>query len=138
MSAVQDTFARAGVQINRFESIAWRYMRLSGILLIPLVFGHLAIMHVINSVYVIDYEWVIEARWAYLGWRIYDAAMLWLAGFHGALGLRHVIKDYVHNPRWSFALSAAVAAFMVFLLILGSIALIGAPFEPVTGVPPVE
>lgn len=137
MSAVQDTFSRVGTQINRFESLAWRYMRLSGILLVPLVFGHLAIMHVINSVYVIDYEWVIEARWAYLGWRIYDAVMLWLAGAHGALGLRNVIKDYVRNPRVSFALSLGVALLMAFLLILGSIALIGAPFEPVADVPPV-
>lgn len=138
MSAIQDTIQQVGVQINRFESVAWRYMRWSGLALLPLAFGHLLIMHVLNSVYVIDYQWVIETRWAYVGWRVYDAALLWLAGIHGALGMRHVIKDYVHNPRASLALSLGVALLMVFLLVLGSVALIGAPFEPAPGVPPVE
>ncbi len=138
MSAVQETLTRVGVQFNRFESVAWRYMRISGVLLIPLAFGHLFIMHILNSVYAIDYHWVIETRWAYIGWRLYDAALLWLAGAHGALGMRHVIKDYVRNPRASLALSLGVALFMAFLLTLGSIALIGAPYEPVPGVPPVE
>ena len=127
MGAVQDTFARAGVQINRFESIAWRYMRLSGILLIPLVFGHLAIMHVINSVYVIDLDWVIQTRWSLVPWRIYDAFLLWFAGLHGFNGLRTVVNDYVAHPGANRLLKGLIVVLMLGVLFVGSVALIGAP-----------
>src|SRR5512139_1516288 len=98
MATAAQTMAKAKTAINSFETTAWRYMRWSGVLLIPLAFIHLLIMHIINSVYVIDYHWVIEKRWAMLGWRIYDAFFLWFAGLHGFNGLRVVLNDYIHNP----------------------------------------
>ncbi|HEC22516.1 MAG TPA: succinate dehydrogenase [Chloroflexi bacterium] len=112
---------------NRFETLAWRYMRLSGVLIIPLVFGHLAIVHLINSVATIDYQWVVETRWAYLGWRLYDAFLLWFAGLHGFNGLRTVINDYVHNRTANRVLNYGAALFLILVLALGSIALIGTP-----------
>jgi succinate dehydrogenase / fumarate reductase membrane anchor subunit len=112
---------------NRFETLAWRYTRLSGVLIIPLAFGHLAIVHLINSVAVIDYQWVVETRWAFLGWRLYDAFFLWFAGLHGFNGLRMVIGDYVHQPGLKRALTVGAALLLIALLALGSIALIGTP-----------
>ena len=112
---------------NRFETLAWRYMRLSGVLIIPLAFGHLAIVHLINSVAVIDHQWVVETRWAFLGWRIYDALFLWFAGLHGFNGLRTVINDYVHQPGLKRALGFGSALLLIVILALGSIALIGTP-----------
>ena len=114
-----------------FEATAWRYMRLSGVLLVPLAFIHLLIMHILNSVYVIDYQWVIEKRWAFLGWRIYDAFLLWFAGFHGFNGLRYVINDYVSNKGLKTTFMVLLVLFMIFVLIVGSIALIGSPLRPV-------
>jgi succinate dehydrogenase / fumarate reductase membrane anchor subunit len=105
-------------------------MRLSGVLIIPLVFGHLAIMHLINSVYTIDYQWIVEKRWALLGWRIYDAFLLWFAGLHGLSGLRNVIRDYVHNQTLYRALIIVMIIVMLIVIALGSIALIGTPFRP--------
>lgn len=116
---------------NRFETVIWRFMRLSGVLIIPLVFGHLAIMHLINSVYSIDYHWIIEKRWAFLGWRIYDAFLLWFAGLHGFSGLRNVLKDYVHHRAAYRGLIIAMVVVMLIVFALGSIALIGAPLRPV-------
>ena len=115
---------------NRFEAYAWRLMRLSGILIIPLVFVHLAIMHLINSVYAIDYQWVIEKRWALLGWRIYDAFLLWFAGLHGFNGLRHILKEYVHRRSVYRAIIIGMIIVMIVIFGLGTIALIGAPFNP--------
>ena len=40
-------------------------------------------------------------RWATVGWRIYDIALLGFAFGHGLLGLRAVVNDYVTNPRWN-------------------------------------
>jgi succinate dehydrogenase / fumarate reductase membrane anchor subunit len=84
-------------------------------------------VHLINSVAVIDYQWVVETRWAFLGWRIYDAFFLWFAGLHGYNGLRMVINDYVHQPGLKRALTYGAGLVLVGLLALGSIALIGTP-----------
>ncbi len=35
----------------RFDSFLWMFMPVSGVLIIPLVFGHLAMMHVIQGVF---------------------------------------------------------------------------------------
>ena len=60
------------------ELFAWLFMRYSGIVLLLLALGHLFIMHVFNSIHVIDYDFVAKR---YIGWfwRIYDGTMLWLA-----------------------------------------------------------
>ncbi|MBN1429432.1 MAG: succinate dehydrogenase [Anaerolineae bacterium] len=116
---------------NRFEASAWRLMRLSGILIVPLVFIHLAIMHLFNSVYTIDYQWVIEKRWALLGWRVYDAFLLWFAGLHGFNGLRNVLKDYVHRQAVYRGMVIAMIIVMLIVFGLGTVALIGTPLSPV-------
>jgi succinate dehydrogenase / fumarate reductase membrane anchor subunit len=127
--------ASAAPKVNTFETTAWRYMRWSGVLIVPLAFIHLAIMHIINSVYEIDYHWVVELRWAHLGWRIYDAFLLWFAGLHGFNGLRVVINDYVHQPALNRALKIAALVVLVFVFFVGTVALIGTPFQPDPSVP---
>jgi len=121
--------ARPRPEINRQATFWWRFMRWSGVLLIPMAFGHLAIVHLINSVAEINYQWVIETRWSLLSWRLYDAFLLWFAGLHGYRGSLTVINDYVHNRGWNRALSILMAVLLVAILALGTIALIGAPFE---------
>lgn len=112
---------------QRFEKMAWRYMRLSGILLVPLAFGHLIIVHLINSVATINYDWVIDMRWAYFGWRLYDAGLLWFAGLHGYNGLRVVINDYIHNKGLNRTLNIIAGVLLVIVLAAGTIALVAAP-----------
>lgn len=116
-------------ETDRSATFWWRFMRWSGVLLIPLAFGHLAIVHLINSVAEINYEWVVETRWSILGWRLYDAFLLWFAGLHGYRGSITVINDYVHHRGWNRALSIVMAVVLVAILALGTIALIGTPFE---------
>ncbi len=120
-------------QGSRFETLAWKYMRWSGVLLIPLAFGHLAIMHLINSVYEIDYQWVIEKRWALLGWRLYDAFLLWFAGLHGFNGLRTVINDYAHHPTLNRTLKVLLIGLLILIFALGTAALLLAPQEAEEG-----
>jgi succinate dehydrogenase / fumarate reductase, membrane anchor subunit len=113
---------------SKFETRAWQYMRWSGILLLPLAFIHLAYMHIINSVYDINYHWVIETRWFYTGWRIYDAFLLVFAGLHGFNGLRYVINDYVRDARLARILKVVSVILMIIVLIMGAAALIASPF----------
>jgi succinate dehydrogenase / fumarate reductase membrane anchor subunit len=110
--------------INRFETLAWQYTRWSGVLLIPLALIHLAIMHIVNSVYAIDIDFV-AARWSLFGWRLYDAGLLWFAGLHGLNGLRYVVDDYFPRRGVNWALKVVMLAVFAFIFVVGSVALIG-------------
>jgi succinate dehydrogenase / fumarate reductase, membrane anchor subunit len=120
---------------SAFETRAWQYMRWSGVLLLPLAFIHLAYMHIINSVYDINYHWVIETRWFYTGWRIYDAFLLVFAGLHGFNGLRYVINDYVRDARLARILKTISIILMIVVLIVGALALLLAPTLPNPDIP---
>ena len=98
-----------------FELWSWLFMRISGLVLLGLALGHLVIMHLINTVDVIDYDFV-AGRYAGWFWRGYDLTMLVLAMLHGLNGVRILIDDYVHPPRWRrFAIGALYLIGGVFL-----------------------
>lgn len=124
------TYTRAIPQPRaKLELYAWVFMRLSGILLVPLAFGHLAIMHIINNVHAIGLDFV-AMRWAMLGWRVYDAALLGFAFIHGLNGLRYVVDDYVHHPGWNRAIKYVMVVGGALILLIGSAALIGGVRQP--------
>ncbi len=81
------------------ELWAWLFMRASGVVLLFLALGHLAIMHLINSIHVIDFDFVAD-RYQTPFWRVYDSLLLSLALIHGLNGLRTMIDDYIRAPRW--------------------------------------
>lgn len=84
---------------SSFELFAWFFMRLSGILLLILAIGHLVIMHLINSIDTIDYQFVVN-RWKTPFWKSYDGLMLFLALLHGLNGLRTILDDYLRPGGW--------------------------------------
>ncbi len=68
---------------GNFELYAWVFMRVSGVLLVLLVLGHFAIMHVIDGgISRVNFAFV-SGRWSNPFWRVYDFAMLTLALLHG-------------------------------------------------------
>jgi succinate dehydrogenase / fumarate reductase membrane anchor subunit len=131
---------------GRLEATMWLFMRLSGVLILPLVFGHLAMMHVIQGVFditgggigVVGTDTInqtgtavefVGARWNMLVagvaiWRIYDGALLALVVIHGFNGLRYVVNDYAHRPLINRALNWAIVFGMVALIALGVAALL--------------
>lgn len=136
-------------QASPIERFWWSFMRVSGILILPLVFGHLAMMHIVQGVFDITaaqevvgtlesngtigavptaVEFVYH-RWSYAAggifvWRVYDLVLLLLVTLHGFNGLRYVLTDYTSGNdflrRTSVALCTIVAAV---LLALGAAAL---------------
>lgn len=118
----------AGNGSNNAELWSWFYLRLSGLLLLFLVFGHVLIMHLINDISVVNYAFVAQ-RWSTPFWRTYDWLMLVLALSHGLLGLRIVIDDYVHRPAWRIVSFATLYSFGLTFLLLGSLVIL--TFQPV-------
>ena len=99
-------------------------MRYSAILLIPLAFGHLILQDVIVGVHRIDIDYV-AMRWAMLGWRIYDAALLAFAFAHGMNGLRQVLMDYIRNERAFRMVSWVLLIVWLAITTIGAAAIIG-------------
>jgi succinate dehydrogenase cytochrome b556 subunit len=138
---------KAGGQ--RVERFWWSYMRLSGLLIVPLVFGHLALMHMVQGVFdltvagttvtgtgglINDSGTAVEFvghRWNYLVagvalWRLYDFGLLALAAVHGFNGLRYVLTDYtMDNPVLRRASIYLCIIGAVVMLVMGGGALLG-------------
>src|SRR6201991_4629062 len=73
---------------TNFELYSWLFMRLSGLILVVLVLGHLFIMMVLDGgVTKINFAFV-AGRWSNPFWQVWDLTMLWLAELHGVNGLR--------------------------------------------------
>jgi succinate dehydrogenase / fumarate reductase membrane anchor subunit len=111
------------------EVIAWKWMRYSGLLLIPLAWGHVLIQDVLVGVDRIDLNYV-SMRWAYLGWRIYDLFLLVFALAHGINGLRQVVLDFVSKKKNIRLVNQAAFVYWLVMVLLGIAALVGGVRKP--------
>jgi succinate dehydrogenase / fumarate reductase, cytochrome b subunit len=151
----------AGLRRSRFDQFMWTFMRVSGVLIVPLVFGHLAMMHLIQGVFDITnashipvgttfgtneaiqfiannpaanfvaHRWNTMVAGVFI-WRVYDIALLWLVVIHGFNGLRYVANDYFLNPLVNRALRIAILITTILLLTVGSLAIINTVPNTVT------
>jgi succinate dehydrogenase / fumarate reductase membrane anchor subunit len=111
-----------------FEMYSWIFMRVSGLLLVVLVLGHLLIMNVLDGgVHRINFGFV-AGRWASPFWRTWDLAQLWLAELHGTNGLRTVINDYAVRDSTRFWLKALLYTSAFLILVLGTLVIF--TFDP--------
>lgn len=104
-------------------------MRYSGLLLIPLAWGHVLIQDILVGVHRIDLEYV-AMRWAILSWRAYDLFLLTFAFAHGVNGLRQVINDFVKDQASMRRIAWALLVFWFLLSLIGVIAIIGGVRQP--------
>jgi succinate dehydrogenase / fumarate reductase membrane anchor subunit len=120
---VETTIREVKVRQN-LESTAWKWMRYSAILLIPLAWIHVALQDVIVGVHQINLNYV-AARWALLGWRVYDFFLLAFAFAHGVNGLRQVLRDYVKSETAMNRISWILLIFWAVISLIGVVAVIG-------------
>jgi len=131
---------------SAFDQVMWTYMRVSGVLMLPLVLGHIAMMHVIQGVFhlttanfvpvgttafnltgsAIEF---VSIRWntMFAGvaiWRVYDVLMLVLVAIHGFYGLNYALNDYVHSRWVNRGLRVAAILTAVGLITLGGAAIL--------------
>lgn len=113
---------------TNFEMYGWLFMRLSGIVLVVLVLGHLVIQLVLDGgVSRIGFAFV-AGRWASPFWQTWDLLMLWLAMLHGANGLRTVINDYAERDNTRLWLKMLLYTATVFTILLGTLVIF--TFDP--------
>lgn len=107
-----------------FDTTAWKYMRLSAILLIPMVW-----FHTIFTTLIVGAEntnlGLVAAHWATVGWRIYDALLLAFAFSHGVTGLRQVLFDFTTSAIARKALNILLLLFWIALSAVGMIGIVG-------------
>ncbi len=118
---------RRGARSN-FEMYSWLFMRISGVVLVFLVLGHLLIMNILDGgVQRINFAFV-AGRWSSPFWQIWDLLQLWLAMLHGANGLRVIINDYAEKDRTRFHLKMLLYVATVFTVVLGTLVIF--TFDP--------
>jgi succinate dehydrogenase / fumarate reductase, cytochrome b subunit len=105
------------------DKIGWYFLRISGVALVFLAGGHLFITHYINVPSETDFDFV-AARWANPLWRSYDTLLLFFALWHGLIGMRYSIADYVRNRGARQAAKASVWLFGVIFSVLGLITIV--------------
>jgi succinate dehydrogenase / fumarate reductase membrane anchor subunit len=113
------------------EVYSWIFMRVSGVGLVVFALGHLAIMHLVNNVDIINYSFVAH-RFITPFWRTYDFILLWLAMIHGLNGVRIMIDDYLIGRGWRTLALSVLAVVGIIFLTLGSLVIV--TFQPVAGV----
>jgi succinate dehydrogenase / fumarate reductase membrane anchor subunit len=123
---------RSRTQIRgNFEMYSWLFMRISGVVLLFLVLGHLFIMNILDGgVQRINFAFV-AGRWASPFWQIWDLLQLWLAMIHGTNGLRTIINDYAERDKTRFYLKSVLYSGSVFIIALGTLVIF--TFDPNIG-----
>ncbi len=91
--------ARRRPRGSRRELTAWYLMRVTGVMLFVLALAHFSILHFIWDPAEQTSEFIANQRWNQLFWRGFDWLLLMTVLFHGFLGVRTVLLDYVHRPR---------------------------------------
>lgn len=113
---------------SNYELYSWLFMRISGLVLIFLVLGHLVIMNMLDGgVQRINFAFV-AGRWASPFWQVWDLLQLWLAMLHGGNGLRTIINDYAERPSTRVRLTMLLYVSSAFILVLGTLVIF--TFDP--------
>jgi len=117
-----------------WEKAGWVYMRVSGVILVVLILGHLFVNLILGEgVKGIDFAFV-AGKWASPFWQVWDVLMLWLALIHGANGMRTVVNDYATTRGMRGTLKTLIGFSAVALIILGT--LVATTFDPCPQVSP--
>jgi succinate dehydrogenase / fumarate reductase membrane anchor subunit len=119
------TVRRSGPNLEKW---GWIYMRVSGVFLVVLIFGHLFVnLMVGEGIHGIDFAFV-AGKWSSPFWQTWDLLMLWLAELHGFNGVRTIINDYTEKDRTRWILKGLLVASALLVMVLGTLVIF--TFDP--------
>ena len=111
-----------------WEKYGWLFMRISGPLLIVLIFTHLMVNLVLgDGIKAINFAFV-AGKWADPFWQWWDFAMLWLAMIHGTNGMRTIVNDYTDRVLVRRMLTTTLWSVCGLLILLGTLVIF--TFDP--------
>ncbi|WP_062461501.1 succinate dehydrogenase hydrophobic membrane anchor subunit [Demequina soli] len=118
---IKEPRVRSGRLRPGAEQWSWRFMRISGPILVILILTHLFINLVTgDGVSQIDFAFV-AGKLAKPLWQWWDFAMLTLALLHGGNGMRLLINDYARRPWLKKLLHGALGVAVIGIIVLGSL-----------------
>jgi succinate dehydrogenase / fumarate reductase membrane anchor subunit len=122
LAAPRSPYSRAPQKRGvNWEKWGWIYMRVSGIVLVVLIFGHLFVnLMVGEGVSALNFAFV-AGKLTTPFWQWWDVAMLWLALIHGGNGMRTLVNDYGTTRVSRGILKSAILAAVVILIVLGTL-----------------
>ncbi len=128
IDAPRSPYRRVKSTRSNFELYGWLFMRLSGVLLVVLVLGHLLVQLVLGEgINRVDFAFV-AGRWANPFWQTWDLLQLWLAQLHGTNGLRTIINDYAERDGTRFWLKMLLYSSSALVIVLGTLVIF--TFDP--------
>ncbi|WP_435299578.1 succinate dehydrogenase hydrophobic membrane anchor subunit [Timonella sp. A28] len=132
----RDPYARKRLSRTNTELWAWLFMRISGVVLVVLIFGHLFVNLMLGEgVKAIDFAFV-GGKWSNPLWQTWDLLMLWLAMIHGTNGVRTVINDYSEKYLTRVVLKSLLTIGFVITVVLGTLVIF--TFNPCPSGSPAE
>ena len=121
-------YNRSSSKRNNFEMVAWLFMRLSGVALVILIFGHLFVnLMTGEGVHRIDFGFV-GGKLANPFWQVWDMLLLWLAMLHGTNGIRTIIDVYAQKDKTRAFLKGSLFLASAFIILEGTMVIF--TFDP--------
>lgn len=128
LDAPRSPYSRTRSTRSNYELYGWMFMRMSGIVLVVLVLGHLFVnLMVGDGIQALDFAFV-AGKWSSPFWQVWDLLMLWLAMLHGTNGVRTIINDYAERDFTRFWLKMGLYTSLVFTVVLGTLVIF--TFDP--------
>jgi succinate dehydrogenase / fumarate reductase membrane anchor subunit len=100
----------------------WFFQRWTGMLLICMLITHFVISHFHGHPYV-TYDMVME-RLANPVWKFFDLSFLYLAAYHGIMGVLAVVSDYKISAILKVTIYSVAMAIMAYIVIFGTITIL--------------
>ncbi len=115
---------------SNLELAWWIFMRVSGVLLVFLVLGHLYTRAVIFDFHHdLNYDYIVKVMNS-VTWKFYNWLLLFLSILHGTNGLRYIIDDYIASGRARAWVKILVYTFVFLVTVFGTLALWGWNYQP--------
>lgn len=105
---------------RRLETLAWYFMRLTGVALFVLALAHFSILHFVFDPAEQTAEFVATQRWSNAFWRVFDWLLLMTVLVHSFVGMRTVVIDYVRGPAGRTVVLYLLYGLAAFLFIVGT------------------